>query len=361
MSARAGLVGIYQPPTLQTDSNAVYMIADENNDSLIIFILYPGAYNIAYEIASCAWYRNVFIVPVSLDALYVSDVTRLVNDLYKIKNTVKVLFPGEFSAYVPTPVQKALINSKRKTFYQYKNGVLAFNYKYKLPRYQPNFYDIYATFKTRRCLFCPFEVKKERIMDFLTDNLVDWVYVPYSDPMFGTDSYATIVTDDAFKPYLGKFVAMGFFNITQANYCKGRYPFGFPRTIKAEFLRNQNTTETGNPPVVGGKITIDDPAGLTEPTKEWPQVEMPYKVPKPIKPRLPRVGVVPNHPDRDNPPPPGPEPRPVWDPDSYPPEDYKPKDYGFTDDDDPEIMTSIDLSDLVNDVIDSIPEYGSRY
>ena len=261
MSARAGLVGIYQPPTSTSNTNSVYMITDEGNDSLYIFILFPGAYDISYEIASKTWYKNIFIIPVSLDALYVSDVTRLVNDLYKLKHIVRVLYPGKFCAYVPVAVQRALIDSDRKTYYQYKNGIISFDYKFESDtNYQPNFHDIFATFKTRRCLFVPFEVKKDRILKLLVNNDVDWVYVPYSDPMFGTDCYASLVIDPDFEPYMNKIIAFGFFNQTQVNYCKGRYPNSFPRTIKAEFIRSDHTMESGNPPVVGGESTLyDDP------------------------------------------------------------------------------------------------------
>lgn len=292
MSARAGLVGMFQPPTLPSNGgNSVYMITDDNNDSLYIFILFPGAYDIAYEIASKTWYRNVFIIPVSLDALYVSDVTRLANDLSKIKFVVRVLFPGKFCAYVPTVVQRALIDSGRKTYYRYKNGIIAFDYKFEADTdYQPNFHDIFATFRTRRCLFVPFEVKKERILKLLQNDEVDWVYVPYSDPMFGTDCYTTLVIDSDFKPYMNKIIAFGFFNQTQVNYCKGRYPNSFPRTIRAEFTRSDNTLENGNPPVVGGKATIyDDPSNPNRPENLPPDgVDVnhgpwaaPFPVPKP--------------------------------------------------------------------------------
>lgn len=287
MSARAGLVGIYQPPTLISNSNSVYMITDDNNDSLYIFILFPGAYNTAYEIASLPYYRNIFIVPVSLDGLFVSDVARLVNDLYAKKHIVKVLYPGKFSAYVPVPVQRALINSDRKTYYQYKDGIIAFNFKFTGTGYQPKFYDIYATFHTRRCLFCPFEVKKDRILTLLKNNDVDWVYVPYSDPMFGNDSYATLVIDDDFTQYMDKIIAFGFLNETQENYCRARYPGSFPRTIRNEFIRSDTTTETGAIPVIGGEaddMYSSDTIITDVPSTFLPKPPFPKPLPQDINP-----------------------------------------------------------------------------
>lgn len=289
MASRAGLVGVYQSPTLKSNISSVYMIADDNNTSLYIFVLFPGAYNDAYEIASCVWYRNIFIIPVSLDALYISDVARLVNDLSCTKPLVKVLFPGKFCAFVPTVVQKALINSERKTYYQYRYGFISFNYRMSEDiTYQPNFYDIYATFKRRRCLFCPFEVNKERILKMLKDGDVDWVYVPYSDPMFGTDCYATLLLDPDFEDYMNKIIAFGFFNTTQANYCKGRYPKSFPRTIRVEFLRETETLENGTPPVIGGNPTWkpeddfkDNLPERDEPEDTKPRPPFPKPLPQP--------------------------------------------------------------------------------
>lgn len=283
MSARAGLVGIYQPPTLVTKSNSVYMISDENNDTLLIFILFPGAYDTAYEVASTACYRNIFIIPVSLDALYISDVVRLVNDLYTKKHIVKVLYPGKFCAYVPVAVQKALIASGRKSYYQYKNGFVTFDFKFTNSDYQPNFHDIYATFRTRRCLFCPFEVNKARILSLLKNNDVDWVYVPYSDPMFGNDSFATLVIDKEFEPYMNKIIAFGFLNETQENYCKARYPMSFPRTIKNAFLRTDPSLDNGMPPVIGGEVDDDvKPAEtIIISPGNTPHMEFPPPFPKP--------------------------------------------------------------------------------
>lgn len=286
MASRAGLVGIYQPPNIDNSQHtSVYMIADDSKSELFIFILFPGAYNDAYEIASRVWYRNIFIIPVSLEGLYVSDVARLVKDLAPIKPLVKVLYPGKFSAYVPTIVQKALIDSSRTTYYQYNYGFISFDYRIGDVSYQPNFHDIYATFKRRRCLFCPFEVDKTRILKMLQNDDVDWVYVPYNDTLFGLDCYATLMCYPEFEPYMDKIIAFGFSNDTEANYCKGRYPKSFPRTIRTEFLTVHPSTESGNPPVTGGEPTLTDKDiyedNLPEaPPEETTTTKPPY--PKPL-------------------------------------------------------------------------------
>jgi hypothetical protein len=260
MTPHAGLIGIYRSPKLRSQISSVYMIADDTTQSLFIYALFPGFYDDAYEVAFNVWYRNVFIIPVSLDGMYISDVARLANDLVKQKPVVRIIYPGRFSAFVPTDVQKCLIKTDRKSYSTYYYGFQAFNYQFdNAPAsYQQNFYDIYVTYKKRRMLFCPFEVNKERILYMLKNDKVDWVYVPYSDPMFGADSFATILLDDDFKDYMKHIIAFGFMNETQALYCKGRYPDNFPNTIRNAFITSSADATSSIPPVTGGDVVYVD-------------------------------------------------------------------------------------------------------
>ena len=63
---KAGLIGVYKTPTLRSNNTSVYMISDESAHILFVFVLFPGAYQDAYEIASKEMYPNVIIVPVLL-------------------------------------------------------------------------------------------------------------------------------------------------------------------------------------------------------------------------------------------------------------------------------------------------------
>lgn len=294
MASKAGLIGVFQPPKDRNEVSSVYMISDETSHILFIFVLFPGAYMDAYEVASQETYTNIFIVPVSMDALYVSDVVRLANDLIPYKRKVKIIFPGKSPSFMPTAVQKALIKGGRTTFYQYTFGFVGLNYQIGKEIYQPNFYDIYATFKNRRLLFCPFDVNKERILKMLQNNKVDWVYLPYSKPLFGSDCFATLVKDPDFEPYLDKLVAIGFTDQTHANFCRLRFPNNYPRTIRNAFLNLDNylSSETGNPVVVGGVPTYtdeDDP----DITPIKPEVKPPHHpdmpFPRPLPPEKPEA------------------------------------------------------------------------
>ena len=268
MASKAGIIGTFQPPMSRDDVSSVYMIFDEEKQCLYIFVLFPGAYMDAYEVASRVKYPNIVIVPVSTDALFVSDVVRLANDLIPYKNYVGILTPGKMPTYIPSSVQRAILRTGYGTRASYTQGFIAFNYKMNSSIYQPNFYDIYLTFKQRRVLLCPFMVDKTRLLTLLKDNRVDWIYVPYSDPLFGEDCFVTILTDEYFAPYLNKIVAIGFRDNAHAEFCRLRYPNNYPRTMRSLFLNNITDVSTmydndsGNVVVIGGvpntKVTIED-------------------------------------------------------------------------------------------------------
>ena len=273
------------------------MISDEAANILFVFILFPGSYDDVFFFFFIEAYPNIIIVPVSMDAIYVSDVVRLANDLTPYKHCVKILFPGRSPAYMPVDAQKAMIKTGHITYSQYTYGFVAMNYQISEEIYQPNFYDIFITFKRRRILLCPFEVNKERVLNMLKNNKVDWLYVPYSKPLFGTLCFASMVIDPDFEPYLDKIVAMGFTDQTHATYCKLRYPNHYPRTIHTAFLNEnpQFSSETGNPVVVGGypSVTDDDNPDNNQPELPPPPLDPEAPFPLPVPPEKPECPEMP--------------------------------------------------------------------
>lgn len=295
---KAGLIGVFKSPKARNNVSSIYMISDESARILFIFVLFPGAYQDAYEIASKEIYPNIIIVPVSMDALYVSDVVRLANDLTPYKNCVKIVFPGKAPSYMPVAAQKAMIKTGHTTFSQYTYGFVAMNYQMNEEIYQPNFYDIYVTFKRRRIMLCPFQVDKTRVLNMLKNNKVDWLYVPYSNPLFGDTCFVSMLEDPDFEPYLNKLVAMGFNDQTHANYCKLRYPNNYPRAIYDAFLNGNlgSISETGNPVVVGGivRATDEDNPDNEKPELPKPPLDPEAPFPKPVPPEKPERHDVPD-------------------------------------------------------------------
>lgn len=248
MISKAGLIGLFQAPKHREQIAPVYMIADGDTSSLFIFVLFPGAYDDAFEVASQVEYHHIFIIPTSMEAMYISDVYRLSNDLMPIKASVNVIYPTKFPMHVPPAMENSLLKGspERTTAFVYQNGFIAFDWGIEKPIEEPiyhrGFHDIYINFDNRRVLFCPHEVNKERILKLLNDGDVDYVYVPYSKPMFGDDSYLTLVQDEDFAPYVDNdeyhdnIIAFGFTSSTEAKLCWENHPNAFPVTFRWLFL-----------------------------------------------------------------------------------------------------------------------------
>lgn len=246
MITKAGLIGLFQSPKYREQFSPIYMIADGDTSSLFIFVLFPGAYDDAYEIASQTVYHHIFIVPTSMEAMYISDVYRLASDLMRIKQSVNVIYPNKFAMHVPPAIENSLLrgNASSTTAFVYQNGYIAFDWGIEKPIEDPiyhrGFHDIYINFNNRRVLFCPHEVNKDRIINMLENNDVDYVYLPYARPMFGDDSYITLIEDEDFKEYADKLIAFGFANSTEAKMCWENHPNAFPVTFRWLFLNTYN-------------------------------------------------------------------------------------------------------------------------
>ena len=245
MITKSGLIGLYQSPTTREQVSSVYMIADGETSSLFILMLFPGAYLDANEIASLQPYHNIFIVPVSLEGLYLSDAYRLALDLMKTKQHVHIIHPKKFAIHVHPSVRNCLLKGSpdNTTAFVYGNGYIAFNWGINeadadRPTYQIGFYDIYTNFDNKRMLFCPFEVNKDRILEMLQSDSVDYVYLPYAKSLFGSDNFLTVKQDEKFAEYSDKLVAFGFRNDTEAALCWEMYPESFPITIRWMFLNS---------------------------------------------------------------------------------------------------------------------------
>lgn len=237
MITKAGLIGVYQPPLVGNQTNSIYMLTDETTKTLFVLILYPGAYDDVYEIASLTWYRNIILVPVSLTSYFISDIVRLVEDLTVINKKVSVLSPDKYPIYVPKTTQISLIRGM-KSILSFDKGFITFDYKMKESVYETGFHDIYLSFKGRRFLFCPLEVNADRVLSMISNNLVDFIYVPYNDPLFGTTSYLSIIKDEIFDGLDRHFLAIGFKDQSSANYCRLHYPYSYPATHKYAFANS---------------------------------------------------------------------------------------------------------------------------
>lgn len=254
-----GLIGPFQPPKFYKGYTSVLMMNENSTSSLFVFIMFPGAYDDVYEIASKPRFKHVFLVPVSLNADYLSDVHRLVTDLTPLKTCVKVIYPTPYGVPVNSINEVAIIRGdSNKCTYTFDDGFIAFDYKISSTNSSSvgccpcckcgsntsvsaktrDEHDIYLRYNDKRFLFTSTVVDKERILDLLDNDQVDYVYVPYSDGYVEQDTFLTIVNDERFALYDKHLIAYGFNNLEEIDTCYLNYRFSTPRTFRWVFAHD---------------------------------------------------------------------------------------------------------------------------
>lgn len=218
------------------------MISDEDTASLYVFVLFPGAYHDIYEIASLTAYTNIFIVPISLSPVFISDIYRLVNELTPIKHIVKIISPTKY-AYTNcnTLFLNAFVRGTTKSSFVYSDhGFIAFNWNDDECTYPSRLNDIYCTFNNRRILLTSVKVDKERICKLFENDQLDYVYVPWSkNPEYNSaydDNFISLMECERLKPYASKIVPYGFNDQAEMTLCQEKYPNNFPVTIRHLFI-----------------------------------------------------------------------------------------------------------------------------
>ena len=243
MLSKAGLIGLYQASNTRNKISSVYMISDEDTASLYVFVLFPGAYHDIYEIASLTAYTNIFIVPISLDPVFISDIYRLVNELTPIKHIVKVISPTKYTyANCNTLFLNSFVKGNTKSSFVYSNhGFIAFNWNEDDCTYPSRLNDIYCTFNNRRILLTSTKVDKERIIKLFENDQLDYVYVPWSkNPEYNSaydDNFISLMDCERLKPYESKIVPYGFNDHAEMTLCREKYPNNFPVTIRHLFIK----------------------------------------------------------------------------------------------------------------------------
>lgn len=276
MVSLLALTGVFQPPKFEGGYTAVPMLSDPASSSLFVFIMFPGAYNDVYEIASKVKFANIFIVPVSLNVDYVSDVHRLVTDLTPLKKNVKVLFPGRYQLPVNNLNENCIIRGGTdKCSFTFPEGFIAFDYvpgcecgccnRQTLFPFSNQcdscritsddksaFHDIYVYYKDKGYLFTSTAVNKHRIKALLKDNRVEYVYVPYSYGYTGQENFLTLAGDPGMRNYINHVIAYGYRNYEEFLECYKHYRFSTPMTYRHLFAEDGVTSFNPNrSPVIG--------------------------------------------------------------------------------------------------------------
>ena len=290
-----GLIGPFQSPKFYKGYTSVVMMNENSTHSLFVFMMFPGAYDDIYEIASKPRFRNVFLVPVSLNADFVSDIHRLVTDLSGLKSCVKIIYPNNYTIPVNSINENAVLRGDTdKCTYTFDDGFISFDFKdgssSNLTSFCPCMcstgskrvkrenHDIYVRFKDTRILLTSVFVDKERILSLLENDQVDYVYVPYSSGYVNQDTFLTLINDERFKLYERRLIAYGFRALEEIDSCYLNYRFSTPKTCRWIFAHDAVVFPDNLDLVVGNNVWCPS---VYFPKYEKPPVEEPVPDPDP--------------------------------------------------------------------------------
>lgn len=247
MKSLFALTGIYQPPLEEGGYTAVPMLCDAVSSTLFAFVMFPGAYNDVYDIASKAKYANIFIVPIGLNAQYITDIHRLVTDLTPLKKCVKVLYPGKYPMPVNSLNELAIIRGdSSKCTFTFNNGFIAFDKSFKCncgclvcsEQKSSGTHDILVRYNGKSYMLTSTKVNAERILNAVKDGSVDYVYVPYSYGYVNQENFLTLMKDERLAEYHDNIIAYGFRNYEEFEQCYLKYPMSTPMTYRSAFLED---------------------------------------------------------------------------------------------------------------------------
>lgn len=304
-----GLIGPFQSPKFYKGYTSVVMMNENSTHSLFVFMMFPGAYDDIYEIASKPRFRNVFLVPASLNADFVSDIHRLVTDLSGLKSCVKIIYPTNYTIPVNSINENAVLRGDTdKCTYTFDDGFISFDFKdgsssnltsfcpcacyEKSRRAKKENHDIYVRFNDTRILLTSVFVDKERILSLLENDQVDYVYVPYSSGYVNQDTFLTLINDERFKLYERRLIAYGFRTLEEIDTCYLNYRFSTPKTCRWIFAHDVVVFPDNLDLVVGNNVWCPS---VYFPKYEKPPVEEP--VPDPDPDIIPEDPIIDPNPD----------------------------------------------------------------
>lgn len=215
--------GVFTQPHDQGVKSCMAYIAnilDEKTKSdLVLFLLTPGLFQEAYDIASKVSYRNVYIFVPSNDFLFISDVVRLQNELSKTKEKCKVIFPRAFpDEYSNVEFRNNLI---KKNSIIINNGDFSISVKYVKTDVH-NVYNIHVYDSNHG--FCLSSFINEEILDALNEEKeITEVHIPYTKSLYGGLTFADTVKKYNLGHRARKLVCNSFTGRSEYHDCVNKY------------------------------------------------------------------------------------------------------------------------------------------
>ena len=242
----SGYFGYLKQPHDKKEDTSVFVVCDKQRTELNLFLLQPGSYNTAFEIARGVHFQEVNIFATAYDINFVTDVYRLSHDLkmYLKKPVVHTYFPEVFPMAVdPTT---SLNHIRKFTFKSHYDPNISVEYHIhdrsiddrvkaglmNLP--SGLLYDI-VVFLGGKVVILPAKATMDILNEAVCIDKAE-VHLPYKQTLYGGYSYSDITEDchNQFSRYIKRICYVNCFSsIDEMIYCRNQGSIQI-----AEYLHN---------------------------------------------------------------------------------------------------------------------------
>lgn len=184
----SGYLGIFQQPGAANYGNStIYCVTDYTHSSLLMIILSASAFSDAYKVASLSTYDSVYIVPVALDAIYISDILNLYNKLKPLKTKVEVIYPMRPRMKTTTVFESYLVREEHymvpfTEIGTHRNPTIDFVLSNKEDRV---FFDVVLN-DTKQCLyFSQYCDREDKIRSLYEDPYISEIHTAFWQGVYG--------------------------------------------------------------------------------------------------------------------------------------------------------------------------------
>lgn len=189
MNLIQGYLGLFKQPLNNPKLNATfYCITDELKEKLYVIMLTPEAYNDIYSICKNITYKEIYLIPVSIDIMFISSLFNLITALAPIKSKIAWIYPDDLQMK-----SSILFEFKHyKTLKFIDEGYdLQIEFALSNEKDRP-FYDIYITAQGKTICFCQY-VTEDKMNDLYDDISINEIHMAYRSTIYGGLTYPEIL------------------------------------------------------------------------------------------------------------------------------------------------------------------------
>lgn len=217
-----GYTGLFRVPydSVSNHSSTIYCISNYVKTMLIIIPLTPGFFSDAFRIAKTPQYQEIYILPPSLDCIYISDVFNLYQELKALdKVVVKVICSIPPDGKVSDGFMRDFELRGTTEFHFDPYGINAMDLYVKFdrhlnPEYRPS-NDIIISDSNKTMILSQYMSNDK--LDYLAGVGYDEIHMSFAHNTYGGLTYLQAVNYN--KKLADKIIVNSFVSVDEFNYC----------------------------------------------------------------------------------------------------------------------------------------------